>query len=78
MRAEAPNDVITDIGTNDVCNGCIAVELAEGIVIFALKLTTIPPVLQVVICQMPHKSQNPAAVLQFQAILNQLGTLSVT
>ena len=41
MRAEAPNVVLIDIGTNDLCNGCVAEELAEGIVAFARKLTTI-------------------------------------
>ena len=50
MHAEAPNVVFIDIGTNDLCNGCAPEELAEGIVAFARKLTTIPSVLQVVIC----------------------------
>lgn len=48
--AEAPNVVLIDIGTNDLCNGCAPEELAEGIVLFAQKLTSIPSVLQVVIC----------------------------
>ena len=50
VRAEAPNVVLIDIGTNDLCNGCVAEELAEGIVAFARKLTTISSVLNVVIC----------------------------
>ena len=50
VRAEAPNVVLIDIGTNDLCNGCVAEELVEGIVTFARKLTTMPSVLQVVIC----------------------------
>ena len=37
VRAEAPNVVLIDIGTNDLCNGCVAEELAEGIVAFARK-----------------------------------------
>ena len=43
--AEAPNVVLIDIGTNDLCNSCVAEDLVEGIVTFARKLTTIPPVL---------------------------------
>ena len=50
VRAEAPNVVLIDIGMNDLCNGCVAEELAEGIVAFARKLTTISYVLHVVIC----------------------------
>ena len=46
VRAEAPNVVLIDIGTNDLCNGCVAEELAEVIVAFARTLTTILSVLK--------------------------------
>ena len=50
VRAETPNVVLIDIGTNYLCNGCVAEELAEGIVAFVRKLTTISSVLHAVIC----------------------------
>ena len=31
VRAEAPNVVLIYIGMNDLCNGCVAEELAEGL-----------------------------------------------
>ena len=58
VRAEAPNVVLIDIGTNDLCNTCVAEELAEGTVAFARKLTTIPSVLQVVICHILTRIPN--------------------
>ena len=47
VHAEAPNVILIDIRTNDLCNGCAPEELAEGIVAFARKLTSIPSILQV-------------------------------
>ena len=79
VRAEAPNVVLIDIGTNGLCNGCVAEELVEGTVAFARKLTTIPSVLQVVICHILTRiPKSSGRFVEFQAILNQLGTLSVT
>ena len=60
VRAEAPNVVLIDIGTNDLGNGCVAEDLAEGIVEFARKLTAIPSVLQVVICHILTRIPKPS------------------
>ena len=50
LCAEASNVVFIDTGTNDICNGCVPEELAEGIVAFAHKLTSIPFVLYAILC----------------------------
>ena len=51
VHAIARTIVLVDIGTNELSNGCVPEDRAEGIVAFICELLTIPSVSHIVVCE---------------------------
>ena len=51
VHAIAQTIVLVDIGTDELGNGCVPEDRAEGIAAFICELLTIPPVSPIVVCE---------------------------